>query len=184
VFNFKYCIKLIIRILSGYLCYEAILYLTSTSTLHSSFDNVSYAFSNASLQASLTLKGTMIFLKYLFIYGITILINSSVGMRTTIPPRCVVLVHTNGELWRTFDTGFYEFMKFYVYIPLGGNKTTKLKQLFAMALSFSFIYYWHGMTFNIKIWCFVNFLVICCEMIGFKTLRQSEKFDRLVINID
>ena len=52
--------------------------------------------------------------KYNVYYGLSLVINKSVGMRTTPLPKCVALIHTNGELWKHFDTGIYEFIKKYV----------------------------------------------------------------------
>ena len=42
--------------------------------------------------------------KYIVFYGVTFLINNLVGMRTTALPRCVAMMHTSKELWRSVES--------------------------------------------------------------------------------
>lgn len=60
---------------------------------------------------TLIIKGIFFAVKYIVFYGIPTFVNRLVGMKTTPLPRCVFMIHTNGELWKYFDTGLYEFIK-------------------------------------------------------------------------
>lgn len=53
------------------------------------------------------------------------------------------------------------FIKSYLYIPLGGNKSF---QLISLLLSFSFVSYWHGFGYAISIWSAINCSMIIAEI--------------------
>lgn len=60
---------------------------------------------------TLALKGGLFASKYIIFYGVTLVVNQLVGIKTTGLPRCVFLINTNREMWRYFDTGIYDFIK-------------------------------------------------------------------------
>jgi D-alanyl-lipoteichoic acid acyltransferase DltB (MBOAT superfamily) len=164
----------ILRFLVSYIVFELVLHLTSTFSIHDFYSDISNEFSNTSLLLSLLFKGALFQTKYFLFYGLTNLIHSMCGMRITKLPRCIALIHTNAELWRSFDTGIYEFIKLYLYIPLGGSRSkSSIKQLLTLAASFVFIWYWHGMSLKIRLWCLFNFFMISFESIGFKMLMKN-----------
>jgi D-alanyl-lipoteichoic acid acyltransferase DltB (MBOAT superfamily) len=94
-------------------------------------------------------------------------------MRVTELPRCFALMHTNSELWRYFDTGVYEFIKNYLYIPLGGNRQTRFVQFISLVFSFAFVSYWHGLTVSVTMWSVVNFLLISIELFVLKSYLKK-----------
>ena len=68
----------------------------------------------------------------------------------------------------------------YIYIPLGGSKSTKLKQFGSLAISFFFIFYWHGKTYGIFLWSFLNFLMVVSETIFFSNIINQKYFKSFV----
>ena len=52
-----------------------------------------------------------------------------------------------------------------LYVPMGGNKSTKFKQIIAFMLSFCFISYWHGFGYDISLWGFGNFAMMVIELL-------------------
>ena len=91
---------------------EATLHLTVVYAIHQNqiaFDNLS----KTTLLICLLLKGALFSSKYNVYYGLSLVVNKLVGMETTPLPKCIALIHTNGELWKYFDTGIYEFIKKY-----------------------------------------------------------------------
>jgi hypothetical protein len=112
---------------------------------------------------SLIIKGALFAVKYHVFYGLPSIVNKCARMKTTPLPRCVFMMHTTGELWKNFDSGIYEFIKkytlkkyifnflilkfavlSYLYIPLGGNKISRFRQVVAIVCSFLFMSLWHG----------------------------------------
>ncbi len=67
--------------------------------------------SKVAISMALLLKGSLFAVKYIVFYGLPTIFNEIVGMKTTPLPRCIALIHTNGEMWKYFDTGIYEFIK-------------------------------------------------------------------------
>jgi hypothetical protein len=134
-------------------------------------------FSNAALTGTLLLKGALFPCKYIVFYGMTNLVNECVGMKCGALPRCFALMHTNSELWRFFDTGIYEFIKSYLYIPLGGNRhMSSVVRMMPLAASFAFISYWHGMNVSVTMWTWFNFLQVAFELVGISFLRHNRLF--------
>lgn len=177
---------LIARIVMSGLLIELVLHLTLTYKIHAYHGYLTPYFSDQALWATLLLKGSLFSCKYIVYYGMGNLVNSCVGMRTSELPRCVALIHTNGEMWRYFDTGIYEFIKSYLYIPLGGRQNQSsfrsvVVQLVPLCASFVFISYWHGMMWSVTLWTAINFLMVVFELFGIGILRNSSTFQHEVL---
>lgn len=57
------------------------------------------------------------------------------------------------EFWRRWHMTLGQFMKFYLYIPLGGNRVSTQRRLyFNLALVFLLSGLWHGASWNFVIW--------------------------------
>ena len=162
------------RILLSILLIELFYRITCTSAIHAYHNQIASYFSFASIFFSFCYKGLLFSCKYIVYYGIPSLVNKMVGMKTTELPRCTALIHTNRELWRYFDTGIYEFIKNYLYVPMGGKKQTKLVQILSLMLSFMFISYWHGSHLNVTLWSLGNFLMVVCEIFCFSYFYNRE----------
>lgn len=67
--------------------------------------------SKSTLAISLLLKGALFACAYIVYYGLPKLFNEFNGIQSPALPDCVSLMHTNGEMWKYFDTGMYEFIK-------------------------------------------------------------------------
>ena len=170
-------VHLIYRIILSISLIELFLRLTSFSTIQSFIHNHNTShFSFSSIFFSFCYKGLLFASKYIVYYGIPSVINKMVGMKTTDLPRCTALIHTNRELWRYFDTGLYEFIKNYLYVPMGGKRQTKLVQLIALVLSFAFISYWHGSHLNVTLWSLGNFSMVAIEILIINYYYNRETF--------
>ena len=75
----------------------------------------------------------------------------------------------------------------YLYIPLGGNRISKKRQVIAVLMSFLFMSYWHGEGYNVQMWAFGNFLIILVEgrlaqfMIKNSIFNQIVSIDKKII---
>jgi len=57
------------------------------------------------------------------------------------------------EFWRRWHMTLGQFMKYYLYIPLGGNRVSSQRRLyFNLALVFLLSGLWHGASWNFVIW--------------------------------
>jgi hypothetical protein len=109
-YNLKIILTQFARILFWIFIIELVSHFTLAFALHESFYLIDHS-SKFSIAASLGIKGSLFSAKYIVYYGLTTLVNEQVGMKTSNLPRCIFLIHTNGELWRYFDTGIYQFIR-------------------------------------------------------------------------
>ncbi|CAF1096654.1 unnamed protein product [Brachionus calyciflorus] len=171
--SLKDVLKFILRIAFSLFLIEFFLRATSTYTTLNYTSYVSDYFSMTSYIMSMFIRGSLFASKYVVYYGIPTLINKFVGMKTTELPRCIVLIHLNSEMWRYFDTGIYEFIKNYLYIPLGGSKSNNTTKFFSLISSFVFISFWHGFGTNVSLWSLLNCSMIILETIYFSVIIKT-----------
>lgn len=108
--------------------------------------------------------GQFFHLKYVVMYGISSHIARTDGMEAPGHPACIGRVHLYSDMWRYFDSGLYEFMREYIYLPIITNLPSSLiYKLFGSAVCFSFVFVWHGTLEFILIWSLLNFLGISLE---------------------
>ena len=62
------------------------------------------------------------------------------------------------EFWRRWHISLSIWFRDYLYIPLGGSRTTKLKALRNIFVIFVVCGFWHGGNFTFIIWGFLNAL--------------------------
>ncbi len=151
------------RILISIVLVEGFLHMTSIYAINENLINISNHFSVTSVSLSILLKICLFTCKYIVYYGLTSMINLIVGMKCTDMPRSLLITNTNRELWKYFDTGIYEFIKNYLYIPFGGSKQSKHSHFLSLIVSFGYVCFWHGLYKNVLIWCVVNFSMVLAE---------------------
>lgn len=176
--TFTKAFKIIFYIILSGLMVEIVLRLTSTYMIHEYHDQVINMFTRPSLIMALVLKGVLFTSQYIVFYGIPSVANQLIGIKVTDLPLFCFQMHTNKEMWRYFDTGLYEFIKVYLYIPIGGNKSNQFASIF---LSFSFIAIWHGSSYSIVMWSFANCLIV---MIETSILKFFFEKNRYILQID
>lgn len=103
--------RLLVRIIMSAILIEFVLHTTSTFTIHAYYAQMNAYFSSGSLVMSLVLKIALFASKYIVFYGTIAIFNEFLGMRVSNLPSCPIIIHTNKELWRYFDTGLYDFIK-------------------------------------------------------------------------
>ena len=70
---------------------------------------------------------------------------------------------TMTEFWRRWHMTLGSWFKDYVYIPLGGNRKGKARQLLKLLAVWRFTGIWHGASWNFIIWGLVLYLIIVLE---------------------
>jgi alginate O-acetyltransferase complex protein AlgI len=67
------------------------------------------------------------------------------------------------EFWRRWHMSLSSFFRDYVYIPLGGNRKGKGRQVFNMLVVWSLTGLWHGANWNYIIWGLYFFALLSIE---------------------
>ena len=80
------------------------------------------------------------------------------------------------EFWRRWHISLSTWFKQYVYIPLGGNRCSKLKVMRNLGIVFLLTGIWHGAAWNFLIWGAWNGLFIILEKaVNLKEFEQRNK---------
>ncbi len=61
-----------------------------------------------------------------------------------------------GEFWRRWHTSLRKWFLDYIYLPMGGNKGTKLHYILLILFIFSFSGLWHGANYTFICWGLLN----------------------------
>ncbi|GFO08052.1 protein-cysteine n-palmitoyltransferase hhat-like [Plakobranchus ocellatus] len=125
------------------------------------------------------LLGQFFTIKYVVFYGFGGQLGRFDGINPYPEPRCINVLSCYIDVWKNFDTGLHKFLKTYLYIPVGGSRHGLIRQIASLAVSFLFIFLWHGGTGRLFIWSFGNFLVCSIEQLG-RTAERSPIGQRLV----
>ncbi len=67
------------------------------------------------------------------------------------------------EFWRRWHMSLGSFFKDYVYIPLGGNRMGKARQVLNMLAVWALTGLWHGASWNYVIWGLYFFVILAVE---------------------
>jgi len=88
------------------------------------------------------------------------------------------------EFWRRWHITLGQFMKYYLYIPLGGNRVTTQRRLyFNLGLVFLLSGLWHGASWNFVIWgAWHGLFLILDRIFLIKLLKGIGKIPRVFIN--
>ncbi|KAH9509044.1 hypothetical protein Btru_048880 [Bulinus truncatus] len=139
-----------------------------------------YALERMSLAAVVSVgywHGQCFTVKYVFFYGVSGQLLRFDGITPYANPRCISWIYSYADMWRYFDVGLYQFVKDYIYVPLGGSQSGFLRHTISSLASFFFIYIWHGGRQNLFYWCLGSFIAVTLETFG-RYLKRS----RLVID--
>lgn len=67
------------------------------------------------------------------------------------------------EFWRRWHMSLGTFFRDYVYIPLGGNRNGKVRQIVNMFIVWALTGLWHGASWNFVLWGVYNFILLVIE---------------------
>lgn len=72
------------------------------------------------------------------------------------------------DFWRRWHISLSSFFKDYVYIPLGGNRTTKIKNVRNIFIVWLLTGFWHGASWNFLLWGMYFFILLLIEKLFLK----------------
>ncbi len=82
------------------------------------------------------------------------------------------------EFWRRWHMSLGSFFRDYVYIPLGGNRCSKVRHLFNMFVVWFLTGLWHGASWNYVLWGLYFFVFLAVEKNIL--LEKSQRWPRVV----
>ena len=86
------------------------------------------------------------------------------------------------EFWRRWHMSLGTWFRDYVYIPLGGNRGSKLKHLVNIFIVWLLTGFWHGASWNFILWgLFFGVLLIIEKFFILKYLNKSKIISRVYI---
>ena len=77
------------------------------------------------------------------------------------------------EFWRRWHISLGTFFRDYVYIPLGGNRKGKARQIFNMFVVWGLTGLWHGASWNYVLWGLYFFVFLTVEKLFLKKLLDK-----------
>lgn len=123
--------------------------------------------------------GQFFYLYYVITYGLGIAFAKYDGLNPPSAPRCVGRIHFYSDMWKYFDEGLYEFLFTHIYAELCDQHSTIIQKLYAIGVTFGFVFIWHGCHYFVLIWSVLNFLCLIVEKL-FKHLVTSKFYKRVV----
>lgn len=81
------------------------------------------------------------------------------------------------EFWRRWHISLSSWFRDYVYIPLGGNRVSKGRNMFNLLATFSLSGLWHGAAFTYIVWGGLHGALQCVENILFPRKKLEQKRD-------
>lgn len=81
------------------------------------------------------------------------------------------------EFWRRWHISLSSWFRDYIYIPLGGNRVSKIKWIRNILIVWLLTGFWHGASWNFIIWGLFHGLLLLCEKLFLnKILKKLPKF--------
>lgn len=77
------------------------------------------------------------------------------------------------EFWRRWHISLSTWFRDYLYIPLGGNRMGKKRQIFNMLVVWGLTGFWHGAAWNFLLWGLFYFVLLVCEKYVWKKPLQA-----------
>jgi len=88
------------------------------------------------------------------------------------------------DFWRRWHITLSSFFKNFVYIPLGGSRTSKLKNYRNLWITFFLTSLWHGATLNFLLWGFLHGLFLTFEkLIKYRKLFSNRFITFILLSL-
>lgn len=86
------------------------------------------------------------------------------------------------DFWRRWHISLGTWFRDYVYIPLGGNRVSKVKWYRNILIVWLLTGFWHGAAWNFVVWGLFFAVLLMIEKIGFhKVLENIKGFSRIYV---
>jgi len=79
------------------------------------------------------------------------------------------------EFWRRWHMTLGSWFREYLYIPLGGNRCSKKRNIFNLFVVWAATGFWHGASWNFVLWGLFFFVLLVIERQGLKQWLETHK---------
>lgn len=86
-----------------------------------------------------------------------------------------LVANTVTEFWRRWHITLSRWFKDYIYIPLGGNRVSKIKNIFNILVVWIVTGLWHGASWNFVIWGLYYAIILIIEKKFFYNFFQKHR---------
>ena len=80
------------------------------------------------------------------------------------------IARTITDFWRRWHISLSTFFRDYVYIPMGGNRCSKVRHIFNLFVVWFLTGFWHGASWNFILWGLYYFIFLILEKFVFKDI--------------
>ena len=88
------------------------------------------------------------------------------------------------EFWRRWHITLSNFFKNFIYIPLGGNRVSRIKHYRNLWITFLLTALWHGATFNFILWGVLHgFFLTFEKLINFNKLFSNRLITFMLVSL-
>lgn len=87
------------------------------------------------------------------------------------------------DFWRRWHISLSSFFRDYVYIPLGGNRKGKARQIFNLFVVWALTGLWHGASWNFVLWGIYFFVLLVAEKLLGDRLKKIPSILRHVLTL-
>ena len=88
------------------------------------------------------------------------------------------------EFWRRWHISLGTFFREYVYIPLGGNRVSRGRWIFNMAVVWGLTGIWHGANWNFLLWgLYWGFFMVLERTVLEKPLARTPRFVKHIVTV-
>lgn len=109
-------------------------------------------------------------------FGLSKILGLDVIQNFDVPYNSVSIT----EFWRRWHISLSSWLRDYVYIPLGGSRCSKARNIFNTLVTFIVSGIWHGANWTFIVWGFLNGLFIVIEKLMGLNKPSSSKIVTLV----
>jgi len=103
--------------------------------------------------------------------GVALMFNIHIPANFNSPYRSLSIQ----EFWQRWHITLSRFLRNYIYIPLGGNRSGEMRTLVNLMLTFLIGGLWHGAAWTFVFWGFLHGLALCVHRLWKKTgIRLSK----------
>lgn len=83
------------------------------------------------------------------------------------------------DFWQRWNITLTYWLKDYIYIPLGGNRVSRLTTWFNTLITFAISGLWHGVSFPFVLWGLTHGILVCIERTFMNTVNKHQLVQRL-----
>ena len=86
------------------------------------------------------------------------------------------------EFWQRWHISLSTWFKDYLYIPLGGNRVSRIRNIFNLFIVFVISGFWHGANYTFLIWGAIHGFILVIEKLTCKGAKLNVNNQRLSIS--